>query len=103
MAAVDFISETALEFEESLLLAKETFAMLAAAVADGDTPSWLFVLGRQFDDVEAKGVRYMAAVYQHAMPLMRDMAAAANSIGDMGANAPMLNVGRDTRPTKSAG
>lgn len=77
--------------------------MLNAAIGDGDIPSWLFVLGGQFDDVRSKGFKYMAAVHQHAMPLMRDMAAASNSIGDMGAKAPMLNVGRDTRPTKSAG
>ena len=32
MAAVDFISETALEFEDSLLLAKETFALFSGGV-----------------------------------------------------------------------
>ncbi len=80
MAAMESIDRAGADLEEAVLdigQIVEAFAQLA-----GDNqPPWLFTVWRRVRKVDELTQAYMAAVHEHARPVLNDMAALTKSSG----------------------
>lgn len=75
MAALDVIDEAASRLEDAVLnLDQLVQSWVDLTDVDGKLPAWLFLLMEQKKQVHEATQAHLAAVHQHARPVLKDLA-----------------------------